>query len=137
VNEALANLQSYILPDLGQETISNVLSAVPGVIGVIDAARSDPDDCYITAGTVGDRDQAIWPAPGSSTPMRAGQSEAPNITLSFEGTQNISLWDYDSVSRDDLLGSITASADEIGQEMMKPAVSQVEGSVYYVQYAVY
>lgn len=137
VNAALADLPAYVLSDLGEATIARTLAGVRELIGAVDAARADPDDLYLTSGTEGDRSQAIWPGAGQSVPMRAGQSVAPNVEVAFNGTQNISLWDYDSVSRDDLLGSVTASRDEAGKELLKPARSQVEGSVYYVQYAVY
>ncbi|WP_406086512.1 hypothetical protein [Kitasatospora purpeofusca] len=45
--------------------------------------------------------------------------------------------DYDSVSSDDLLGSVQIREDEQGRgNVAKVAKSDVEGSVYYVTYAV-
>ncbi len=40
---------------------------------------------------------------------------SPDVSIDFEITQNLSLWDYDSVSRDDHLGSITIEAGEQGR----------------------
>jgi len=50
---------------------------------------------------------------------------------------NISLWDYDSFSDDDLLGSVTILESEAGTgDVAKLASSVVEGSAYYVVYRV-
>jgi hypothetical protein len=137
VNRAIAGLPQTILADQGLAAVAQTLQAVPGLLAAIDEARADPDDLYLTAGTVGDVDRAIWPGPGQTMPLRAGQTVAPGVTLAFAGSQNISLWDYDGVSRDDLLGSFTIFDHEIGQELFKLAASTVEGSIYYVHYRVY
>lgn len=138
VNEAIANLPQTLLPEqiAGVSAIA-AIRALPGVISAIDTARSDPDDLYVTTNTNGGRDNAIWPEPGTNVAMQAGQSVAPELTVDFSTSQNLSLWDYDSVSDDDLLGSVMMLADEQGQgEIVKLASSAVESSYYYVVYRV-
>lgn len=69
--------------------------------------------------------------------MQPDQSVAPGFQVEFVTTQNVSLFDYDSVSRDDHLGSITIPANEQGQgPQARLASSSVEGSVYYIIYRV-
>ncbi|XER99907.1 hypothetical protein HEP87_57180 [Streptomyces sp. S1D4-11] len=52
----------------------------------------------------------------------------------MEGSQDIFLWDFDDVSADDLLGSVTISEDELGSgSLSKLAHSDEEHSYYYVQ----
>jgi hypothetical protein len=138
VNEAIAGLPEKIVPaELGVSNLLEAVQSLPGVISAIDTARSDPDDLYITTSTVGSVDNAIWPGPGSTVPMQAGQSQAPQFGVDFTGSQNFSLWDRDSISDDDLLGSVTVLESEQGSgEIAKRAASNVEGSVYYVSYTV-
>jgi hypothetical protein len=137
LNQAILALPELIVPHFGGASLVNEIRALPGVIEAIDAVRADPDDLYVTTNTEGGRDNAIWPGPGRNGSMRAGQSVAPNISVDFADSQNISLWDYDSVSRDDLLGSITIFESERGPgEMARVARSAVEGSCYYIIYSV-
>jgi hypothetical protein len=138
-NQALMRLPEAVLAQqYAQPSALAALRALPEVVSAIDAARADPDDLYVTSGTTGDRALAIWPAAGQSVVTRSDQSHAPGITLEFGGhSQNLSLWDYDSGSRDDLLGSVTMLASEQGRgEIAKLAKSQVEGSAYYVIYQI-
>ncbi|WP_434030260.1 hypothetical protein [[Pseudomonas] boreopolis] len=115
----------------------DVIRAMPGVLQAIDQARADPDQLYITTSTAGGRDNAIWPAPGADVEMQAGQSNDVNLELPFEHSLNLSLWDYDSGSGDDLLGSVTLYAGEQGAgEKVRKAWSSVEGSCYFVTYRV-
>ncbi len=134
---AIAALPQTLVANAGLGAVLGAVQSIPGLMRTLDAVRSDPDDLYMTTGTEGDRDLAIWPGPGQSRLMRAAQTDTPNVTLSFSFSQNISLWDYDSVSRDDHLGSITMFENEIGQELLKQASSAVEGSIYYIHYRVY
>lgn len=138
VNEALGQLPPTILPaQLAGISILDFLRTLPGVIGAIDTARSDPDDLYITSGTASGRDGAIYPGPGRNITMQAGQSIAPALAIEFGTSQNLSLWDYDSASDDDLLGSVTMYESERGLgEIIKLASSRVENSAYYVAYRV-
>jgi hypothetical protein len=136
VFHAFAQLPTPILPS-GIDATINILKASPGVIEAIDAARADPDNLYVTLQTGADRDRAIWPGPGQDVDMLPGQSARVGISVDFEFSQNVSLFDYDTVGSDDHLGSVTILADEQGQgDIAKLASSIVEGSAYYVIYRV-
>jgi hypothetical protein len=136
VFESFARLPLTVLPSELDAAIAAV-KALPGVLAAIDAARADPDNLYITAQTTADRDLALWPAPGRDVSMLPDQSVAPSVSLDFDHSQNLSLFDHDIVSADDHLGSIMMSADEQGKgEVARLASSSVEGSVYYVIYRV-
>lgn len=136
VFEAFAKLPAKIAPGELEEVIRAVES-LPGVVEAIDAARDDPDNLYVTNTTQPGRDEALWPGSGEVIEMRPGQSAAPDVSFDFEGSRNLSLWDYDTVSRDDHLGSIMIDAIEAEQsDIGRLASSQVEGSVYYIIYNV-
>lgn len=139
VNAAIFGLVPDVIP-LNQfvgQSAQQVIKQMPGVMQAIDAARSDPDQLYITTATEGDRDNAIWPRPGAAKEMQAGQSNDINLQLPFDHSLNLSLWDYDSASDDDLLGSVTLYANEQGTgDMVKKACSSVEGSCYFITYRV-
>ncbi len=138
IADAISALPSAILPsELAGGDMKATLDGVAQTIFAIDTAGADPDDLYVTTGTEGDVDLAVWPGNGETQDVSAGQSVQPNITIDFEYAQNLSLWDYDTVSSDDLLGSVTMLAEEAGQgEIAKLATSDVEGSAYYVTYEV-
>lgn len=138
VNTAIARLPETLLPEqLDGMSVAAAIRALPGVIDAIDTARSDPDDLYLTTDTTGDRDEAVWPSAGHNIQIQAGQSITPDLSIEFEHSQNLSLWDYDSSSDDDLLGSITMFANEAGAgEIVKLAKSDIENAYYYVAYQV-
>lgn len=136
----LAGLSEVLLPgELGDQPIEAIRS-LPGVLAAIDAARSDPDNLYVTAVPNAGRENAIWPPPDVEVEMQAGQSVAPDIRIEFDASQNISRFDEDPgiiSSDDDLLGSITIFASEQGQGLTaRLAASRVEQSVYYIFYRV-
>ncbi|WP_051755135.1 hypothetical protein [Kitasatospora purpeofusca] len=138
VNEAIADLaESIPLDELGLGSLESVVRGIPSAVQMIDTARSDPDDLYITTDTAGGLDHSIWPGGEQTTSIQAGQSAQPGIDVPVSFAQNVSLWDFDSVSSDDLLGSVQIREDEQGRgNIAKLAKSDVEGSVYYVTYAV-
>ena len=120
-------------PVPGWSTIERIADAVKN----IDVVRSDPDNLYITTNLSSGQMNAIWPGPGQHVDIQSTQSSPVGRVVDFDYSQNISLWDYDSSSDDDLLGSVTAFASEQGKgEMIKIAKSLVEGSFYYVVYKV-
>ena len=141
VNQAIVNLAPTLdAGTLGADSsvaIRTAVNAVPGLLEAIDTARQDPDDLYVTTNTAGGVANRVWPAEAETQPTQAGQSQNPEVALDFSGNLNISLWDYDSGSGDDLLGSITVLEAEAGQgDIAKLAASPVESSAYYVVYAV-
>lgn len=135
--QALTRLPAALLAaELGGDLLQAITS-LPDVVAAVDTARSDPDDLYLTTDTVGDVDAAVWPAPGVTKSMQAGQSAEVMLALEFGHSLNVSLWDHDSVSDDDLLGSVTILTSDTGQgEVARLASSRVEGSVYYVLFTV-
>jgi hypothetical protein len=132
VNAIAALPESIPALDEIEASIRQAVRAVPGLIEAIDVARQDPDNLYLTSNPAGGLDNAVWPGNGQTCDMQAGQSVAPGLELAFQDSLNISLWDYDSASDDDLLGSIQVSADDVGQDVLRKAASPVEGSIYYV-----
>jgi hypothetical protein len=141
LNLALVNALRGLEPALPASSLvlglRPTLEGLANVVAAVDTSRSDPDDLYITLGTVGDRGQAIWPGPGTCTEVQSAQSFDMNQSYEFADSMNLSLWDYDDVSDDDLLGSITIYAGESGQgDQTKLAKSEIEGSAYYVTYRV-
>lgn len=134
----LAGLAARFVPEeFGNVGLTDGIRALPQVVVAIDTVRDDPDDLFLTLGTQSDVGERAWPTDTETMPMRAGQSVAPQLSLSFGFSQNVSLFDFDSVSANDLLGSVTIQANESGQGLIaKKAFSTVEGSVYYVIYSV-
>jgi hypothetical protein len=135
--DALARLDEVIPGSEILTGLADALGAMPKVISAIDAARADPDDLYITIDTSGDIDQAIWPSPGETQPVQSTQSFDLDQAFEFENSLNISLWDHDWPSGNDLLGSITIYSGEAGEgDKAKLAKNDIEGSAYYVSYRV-
>lgn len=140
--DALVNMLTQlpaVLPEAA--AVTPAVQQVPSLVATIDAARSDPDSLYLTTVTAGDLDNAIWPRDDADSPttvdLQAAQSVRCNVAVDVDFSQNLSLWDQDSVSADDLLGSITMFESEQGQGLItKLALSQVEASAYYVTYHV-
>lgn len=137
VNQAIAGLPERLPREFDVLGLFGVITALPGVISAIDTARADPDNLYVTTSTEGGIANSIWPESGSTRDMQAGQSNHLGIVVDFVGSQNISLWDWDEFSGDDLLGSVTILETDLGQgEIAKLAKSLVEQSYYYVLYRV-
>lgn len=115
----------------------DALASVAGLADALDSVRSDPDNLYITTSTEGDIENAIWPGGEQTVDILGTQSVQPGITIDFDNRTNLSLWDFDDVSADDLLGSIQIKESESGQgEIAKFAFSKVEAAAYYVTYTV-
>jgi hypothetical protein len=128
-----------LIPVLGGGfNIASYVNSLPNLVAALDSARSDPDELYVTTYTGGGLANSIWPANGATNPISQGQSVAPNITVPIQSfVQNISLWDYDSASADDLLASIQVYEQEKALGVLtKLGRSFVEGSAYYVRYRV-
>lgn len=140
VNEALAGLAGNEVISLSSigGSVADFVRSIPQVATTIDEARGDPDDLYLTTDTAGGLDRAIWPGNGSTGSVRTGQTQPLGVTVPVNGVQNLSLWDYDSASRDDLLGSIRIeeAAERGAGPIAKLAKNDAEGSAYYVTYQV-
>lgn len=136
--QAIAGLADFIPASQFGSPLSSVISNLPQVIAAIDTARSDPDDLFVTTDTTGDFGNSFWPPGGQTQNFQAGQSATVMLDFEFAHSINFSLWDYDSSSPNDLLGSVTVFEQEAGTgEIAKLAKSDVEGSAYYVFYEVF
>ncbi|GLW46321.1 hypothetical protein Stsp02_19830 [Streptomyces sp. NBRC 14336] len=137
VNEAVGALAAKIPLNSIGTTLQSFVSSVPQVVAAIDTARSDPDNLYITTSTEGDLANAVWPGNGSPGTVGSGQTQPLGVSVPVDFVQNVSLWDHDDVSSDDLLGSIRIEESERGEgPIARLATSSVEGSLYYVTYRV-
>ncbi|WP_432139829.1 MULTISPECIES: hypothetical protein [unclassified Streptomyces] len=139
VNEALSALAGNEVVRLSSigGSVADFVKSIPQAAAAIDTARGDPDDLYLTTDTAGGLDRAIWPGNGSTGTVRSGQTQPLGVAVPVNRVQNLSLWDYDSVSRDDLLGSIRIDEGERGAgPIAKLARNDTEGSAYYVTYQV-
>jgi hypothetical protein len=137
VNQALADIVDVVALDQIGESLADFVKGLPATIGAMDSARSDPDDLYLTTNTGGGLDNAIWPGGETTQSMQADQSAAPGISVPVNFSQNVSLWDHDSVSDDDLLGSVHILEEEQGRgNIARLAKSDIESSYYYVTYRV-
>jgi hypothetical protein len=115
----------------------DAVRSIAGLVAAFDAVRSDPDDLYITTATQGDIANSIWPEGGATNPILGGQSVQPNVALEFDNRLNVSLFDFDSGSADDLLGSVQIlESERDAGELTKFAFSTVEASAYYITYSV-
>ncbi|MEU4576336.1 hypothetical protein [Nonomuraea sp. NPDC023979] len=138
VVEGLAGLAPVkLLSELDGGSLADFVKGLPNVVNAIDSARSDPDNLFVTTTTSGDLDDSIWPPDHTTVDMQADQTQAPGVDVPVEFSQNISLWDFDDVSDNDLLGSITVLESEAGAgSIAKLAKSETETSYYYVTYEV-
>lgn len=124
----------YQLP--GAELVRQ-LSGIGDVGQMIQEALDEaPDDLYATSTQAPGVENAVWPQ-GTTVEAGAGNRIPVGITIAVEGAQDLFLWDRDTGSPDDLLGSVTISEDEQGQgPVSKLAHSDEEHSYYYVNYHV-
>lgn len=135
LDSLFAALPTALLGSVVGGALVEAVRGIPEVISAIDVAGGSPDDLFITTGS-NQIDDALWPGNGETLELAAGQSAAPNVSVEFEGSLNISLFDED-VSSNDLLASITIFSAEQGQgEIAKFGSSDVEHSAYYVIYSV-
>lgn len=136
LQEAFNSVLPRVLP--AGERPGDVVASVVGLISAIDAARSDPDNLYITTNTEGAIANSIWPGADATQPLQASQSVQPHVDVEFVNRVNLSLWDEDSAfDSDDLLGSITIEeAERDAGEITRFALSPVESSAYYITYTV-
>jgi hypothetical protein len=124
---------------------AKIAESIPGLAAAIDHDRNDPDQLYITGGN--DPGTAIWPSPGKASDnnyeIRTNGIWAGNSSLllamnaSEDEDKAFSLWEYDSGSRDDFMGSFLVRHEEIGKGRIAKIVDgTVENSIYLVEYEV-
>lgn len=137
VSQALTGLADEVFASEFGGPLLEAIKALPAVIAAIDTARDDPDNLFMSFGSE-NMSQAFWPAAGQYRELQAGMSAEILLDFAVDYSQNVSLWDYDSSSGNDHMGSVTLYASEAGQgEKAKLAKNDVEGSAYYVLYEVF
>jgi hypothetical protein len=137
VTQALTNLANTLVGSEFGGSLQEAVAALPAVIAAIDTARDDPDNLFMTFGS-DEIENAFWPGAGQFTDTRAGQSHQILLDFPVTVSQNVSLWDDDSPSGNDHMGSVTIFAGEAGEgQKAKLAKNPEEGSAYYVLYEVF
>jgi hypothetical protein len=137
-NQAIAALPETVLVSQLGAGFTGLIPGLAAIINAIDQTRQDPDNVFISTDTTGDLDNAIWPGNRQDVDMRAGQSVNVNIRIPFSFSLNISLWDFDTISRNDLLGSFTIfeQSDTRAGTLARKAANPLENSAYYVLFEV-
>lgn len=158
--EAFANVArlwaeagSHILgaiPDARAKALSGVAAleaklaaALPNLVSAIDHDRNDPDQLYIAVGN--EPGTSMWPKVGAASDNNyeirtdgiwTGDFKLLPINLSANRDMSFSLWEYDTGSPDDFLGSFIVRPAEIGKRVAKLVVGHVEKSAYIIEYEV-
>jgi hypothetical protein len=138
IKNVLSGVQTVPI-DPTVQSVSQVVGAMPELVQALDQVRADPDSLYLTVSDRPGFENSVWPNDGRETAeMHKGAIATPGLTLSFDTAMSLSLWDKDSSlsaivgGSDDLLGSI--QIHPFDGTVAKMAMSDVEGSFYYVTY---
>ena len=117
-------------------TVSSVIQYFPDAVKfATDLSQNSPDELYLKK----DGGKRFWPPVSKYTNLYPGRSKAlsPNLKVDFGSSVKIGFWEYDTVSSDDDLGTLTVTASEAGQGVKSAVVSNPsEGNLYYVEYEV-
>lgn len=134
----------------GSKGLSAVMNKLPAVIGAIDESRDDADDLYMSLSTERGHEAAFFPVFGDYT-----DRFSPGVSVGLEGVSgrvvpyifgvdpnrdsiSVTLFDHDSSSRDDIIGSFVFSKNDAGKgKLAALSISEKHGGVVYaVQYEV-
>ncbi|MFD3654553.1 hypothetical protein [Streptomyces sp. NPDC058620] len=106
-----------------------------------DESEGDHDEAYLNIAGVG-KPVKLWPASAKYQTMGTGyvrslaeSNSNAQLILGKQESRTLSLWDYDSTSGDDLMGSVTITGNEFGAETQY-RVLQGSGGVYTIAYRV-
>ncbi|MGW2836504.1 hypothetical protein ACWCWD_01735 [Streptomyces sp. NPDC001493] len=107
-----------------------------------DESEGDHDEAYLNIAANGGKAVRLWPANASYQTMGTGYRRALDgsngnalLILGKTESRTLSLWDYDSTSGDDRLGSVTVTGNEFGAETQY-RVLEGSGGVYTIAYRV-
>ncbi|MBD2199636.1 MULTISPECIES: C2 domain-containing protein [Calothrix] len=119
------------------EAGATVLKGIPGLVDAIGKAGNYPDELYMTFTNQPGIAKRFWPQPGKYYEIYAGQIvRFDELRYPLTQSLDVSLWEYDSVSGDDQLGSFAIDKEtEIGT-YVKTVTSASEASIYLVAYTV-
>ena len=125
------------------KAMAAAFTALPEVIDTIESSRDDADDLYIGLNSERGNDGAFWPRPndqsdvairGAPVAMPGLEGMVPYVLGLSKNQQTISinLFDHDTGSRDDHLGSVTFSLGDLGKGPLKTLmISDKHGGVVY------
>jgi hypothetical protein len=140
--KAAARVLESSRPDISAaiDAAGAVVRGVPEVAAAIDAARSDPDQLYLSMSNTQGVHKRIWPLDREVSEVHSGNFVSLSdvrVPLNQKRTVSINLWEYDSGSGDDPLGTLAfAWSDGLGKNVQVVA-SAVEGSMYIVAYEIH
>lgn len=119
------------------EAGAKVLEKIPGLVDAIGQAGNYPDQLYMTFTNQPGIEKRFWPQPGKYYDIYAGQIVRFD-ELRYPLTQplDVSLWEYDSGSGDDQLGSFAIEKDTAPGSSVITVTSASEASIYLVAYSV-
>ncbi|MFJ3088244.1 MULTISPECIES: hypothetical protein [unclassified Streptomyces] len=107
-----------------------------------DESEGDHDEAYLNIAANGGKAVKLWPAKASYQTMGTGYRRTLDesngnalLVLGKNESRTLSLWDYDSTSSDDRLGSVTITGNEFGAETQY-RVLEGSGGVYTIAYQV-
>ncbi|MCT7978957.1 hypothetical protein [Laspinema olomoucense] len=116
---------------------SAVLEKIPGLVDAIGKAGNYPDQLYMTFSNQPGIGKRFWPQPGKFYEIYAGQIiRFDELRYSLTQPIDISLWEYDTISSDDQLGSFAIEQDTAPGAYVVTVTSASEASIYLVAYTV-
>ena len=122
------------------EAAAAVLGTIPNLAKAVADAGTWPDELYLSYGASRDAENQIYPTDGGTLAFAENDIDDPEyakIFLPLGGSPvQIVLWDRDSSSPDDNLGSLMVAADAAIGDYACILRSAKEGSVYLLAYAV-
>jgi hypothetical protein len=124
---------------VGQALVAGakVLEKIPGLVDAIGDAGNYPDQLYMTFTNQPGVDKRFWPQPGKYYEIYAGQIVRFNeVRYPLTQPLDVSLWEYDSGSGDDQLGSFAIEKDTAPGSSVITVTSASEASIYLVAYSV-
>ncbi|MCU0537600.1 MAG: C2 domain-containing protein [Hydrococcus sp. Prado102] len=114
-----------------------VFNQIPGLAQAIADSGNYPDQLYMTFTNQPGVDKRFWPLPAKYYEILPGQIvRFDNLRYSLSESRDITLWEYDSGSGDDHLGSFAIEKDIAEGNYVTTVTSSSEGSIYLVAYTV-
>lgn len=119
------------------EAGARILTVIPGLVDAIGKAGNYPDQLYLTFTNQPGVEKRFWPQPGKYYEIYAGQIvRFDEARYPLTQPIDISLWEYDSGSGDDQLGSFAIEKETDPGTYVTTVTSASEASIYLVAYSV-
>ncbi len=121
------------------EAAGGVFKAVPAIAKAIDEAGQYPDQLYITRGGSRGVDGRVWPL-GSREYVEVSSGQVVrfqrDLRFLLRDPVDLSFWEYDSLTSDDLLGTLIVEIDKPIGWHVDTVTSEAEGAAYLVAYEI-